>query len=410
MTTATTHPVATQGHLITSQARWGPILAGVVVALAVLCFFQMLGLAIGVSIVDLSDGDAMGSGFGIGVAIWATISWIASLFLGALLTARLSGERNAAVGLLNGVILWASTSLLVTVLAFTSLTSILGGTFSLASSAVSASASAVGSAGRAVGSAASSITGESPFADEVIALLKDEASQAIAGGPDGPSAQEVRQSIDQLDAEAMRAVATHLIDGDIDAAVGELADRIAMSEADLRRVLERASQQVQQMIGTADSGQPLSQDVLNEVKSALASRLAELDSAGGTDVAESDIRAALDDLDVQVMRTIAWRLIQGDADGARDAVIANTSLSRREANELIDGVQERVTEVADTYMEQAEEYAETAADYAQQVLWVSVLVSILSLAASAAGGWIGTLELPRRTTRTTRTTEARSTR
>lgn len=399
MTHVNNDHTAAQGHLLHSQARWGAILAGVAVALAVLCFLQMLGLAIGVSILDLSDWDAMGTGFGVGVVIWSAISWAASLFLGSMLTARLSGEGNETVGLLNGVTLWAATSLLVMVLAYTSITSAVGGTFSLASSAVSTSASAVKSTGQAVGSAASYVSdGDSVVSNQVIALLKDEASEAVAsgGGEQGPSAAEIRRSIDQLDAETIRAFAGHLIDGDVDAATDELADNIELSERDLRRLVERASTQVQQMLGTAGNDQPLSEDLLDRTKSAIASGLGDLDRPGGPDVGTRDIRAALDDLDAEIMKTIAWRLMQGDTDGARDTLIANTSLTRAEADDLIAGIDTDIEHTVTRYREQAEEYADTAGKYAQAVLWVGVFVSVVSLIASALGGWLGTQPITRR--------------
>lgn len=388
-------------HLISSQARWGAILAGVAVALALLCFFQLLGLAIGVSIIDVSGGDAFGKGIGIGAIIWSILSWVVALFLGAMLTARLSGEGNEAVGLLNGVTLWAATSLLVLVMAYTSIASIIGGTYSLVSSAVSASASAVQSTGQAVGSAASYLSdGDSVVADEVIAFLKEEASEAVAsgGGVQGPSASEIRRSIDQLDGETVRAFAGHLVDGDLDAATSELADSIELSERELRRLVERASTQIQQLLGTAGNDQPLSEDLLDQAKSAIASVLGDLDSPSGPDVSRRDIRAALDDLDAEVLQTIAWRLVQGDVDGARNALVANTSLTRAEADDLVAGIESDIDETVTRYRERAEEYADTAGNYAQGVLWSAVFVSILSLVASALGGWLGTQPATRRGT------------
>ncbi len=403
MTHVTTDLVPARGRLLTSQARWGAIIAGVVVALAVLCVLQLLGLAIGVSIIDLSDAEVIGDGFGIGVVIWSIMSWCAALFLGAMLTARLSGEGDEAVGVLNAVTLWALTGLLVMVLAYTSITSLVGGTFSLASSAVSGTVSAVKSTGQAVGSTASSLSqGDSVIGDEVIALLKDGASEAVAsgGGQQGPSADEVRRSIEQLDAETVRAFAGHIASGDVDAATNELADNVALSERDLRRLVQRASTQIQQALGTADNNQPLSEDVLNRAKSSLASGLADLDRPGGPDVGARDIRSALDDLDIEVMQTIAWRLVQGDTDGAKAALVANTSLTRAEADELIAGAEANLEETVARYREQAEEYAETASDYAQRVLWVAFVVSTLSLGASVLGGWIGTQPITRRVVQT----------
>ena len=217
----------------------------------------------------------------------------------------------------------------------------------------------------------------------------------------------MRRSIDQLNAQTVRAFVRHLVEGDVDSALDELADNIALSERDLRRLVERASQQVQELLGTADSGQPLSEDVLNQSKSALASGLEDFAGEGGSDVSRRDIRSALDDLDTEVMQTIAWRLVPGDADGARSALIANTSLTRAEADDLINGIETNLEQTVTRYREQAGEYTDAVGSYAQRVLWSAFFISTLSLVASALGGWLGTRPVPRRAMQARDTREAR---
>ena len=125
-------------------------------------------------------------------------------------------------------------------------------------------------------------------------------------------------------------------------------------------------------------------------KSALASGPADFDAPGGPDVSTTDVRSALDDLDTQVMQTIAWRLIQGDESVARHALVANTSMSRDEADDLIAGIETNLKQTVTRYREKAAEYADQAGDYAQGVLWVALFISTLSIGASALGGWLGT--------------------
>lgn len=403
MSRIVTDPPA-RGHFITSQARWGAILAGVIVALALLCFLHLFGLAIGVSVIDWTDAAVVGEGLGIGIIIWSIISWLAALFLGSMHTARLSGEANETVGLLNGVTVWATTSVIVTALSVTGAASAISGAFSIAGTAVSSSASAVGSvasaSGSTLGSAVTQLTqADSPVTDEVSAILKQQASDAIADttGESGPTAQEIRRSIDQIDAETIRSFANHLVDGDTEAAADALADDIALSERDLNRIAEAVSRELQQMIGTADNNQPLGQDVLDRAKSSIASALQNFDRAGPPNVSQDDIRAALDDLDPAVMQTIAWRLVRGNADGARNALVANTALTREESDELISGVEAEIDQAVNRFREQAEEYADEAGDYAQGLVWTAFLIATLSLASSAIGGWLGTRPITRRT-------------
>lgn len=92
------------------QVRWGPIFAGLVVALSVQLVLSALGVAVGLN--NIGDSGAPRSdaaGVGIGVGIWSIISLLISLFVGGWTTARSAGRMSRSVALLNGAILWAST-------------------------------------------------------------------------------------------------------------------------------------------------------------------------------------------------------------------------------------------------------------------------------------------------------------
>ncbi|MBW4469930.1 MAG: hypothetical protein KME45_05940 [Stenomitos rutilans HA7619-LM2] len=92
------------------RVRWGPIIAGLVVALSTQLVLSALGAAIGLTSLSgsgapRSDADNIGSAVG----IWAIISLLISLFLGGWTTTRACGPMNRSTGLLNGAILWATT-------------------------------------------------------------------------------------------------------------------------------------------------------------------------------------------------------------------------------------------------------------------------------------------------------------
>lgn len=90
--------------------RWGPIVSGLVVALATQLILSALGAAIGTGF--LSDSGAPRSnagGVGTGVGIWSIVSLFLSLFVGGWITTRACGPMNRSTALLNGTILWATT-------------------------------------------------------------------------------------------------------------------------------------------------------------------------------------------------------------------------------------------------------------------------------------------------------------
>lgn len=92
------------------RVRWGPVIAGLVVAISSQLVLSGIGAAIGLTGIagsgaPRSDADNVGTAVG----IWSIISLFISLFLGGWITARACGPINRNTALLNGAILWAAT-------------------------------------------------------------------------------------------------------------------------------------------------------------------------------------------------------------------------------------------------------------------------------------------------------------
>jgi hypothetical protein len=92
------------------RVRWGPILAGLVIALCLQLVLSALGTAIGATgIANSNTPQANANSVGTAVGIWSIVSLFISLFLGGLVTSRASGSLNKNTALLNGAVLWAAT-------------------------------------------------------------------------------------------------------------------------------------------------------------------------------------------------------------------------------------------------------------------------------------------------------------
>lgn len=103
-------PVVNQVVEYHDRVRWGPIISGLVVALATQLILSALGAAIGASFLSGSGAPRSNApGVGTGVGIWSIISLLIALFIGSWVAARSSGPMNRNTALLNGAILWATT-------------------------------------------------------------------------------------------------------------------------------------------------------------------------------------------------------------------------------------------------------------------------------------------------------------
>lgn len=88
------------------RIRWGPIIAGIVTAIAIQLVLSALGAAIGLT---ASAAGSEAADVGIGVGIWAIISLLISLFIGGWIAAACSGPMNSKTALLQGLVFWATT-------------------------------------------------------------------------------------------------------------------------------------------------------------------------------------------------------------------------------------------------------------------------------------------------------------
>ena len=92
------------------RVRWGPIIAGLFVALTSQLVLSAIGAAIGfTSIANSGAPRSNADDAGMAVGIWTIISLFISLFIGSWVMGRCCGPMNRNTALLNGAILWATT-------------------------------------------------------------------------------------------------------------------------------------------------------------------------------------------------------------------------------------------------------------------------------------------------------------
>ncbi len=122
------------------RVRWGPIISGLVVALATqLVLTALIGALTSGFISDSGAPRSNADGAATTAAISSVIALLISLFIGGWFTAQACGPMNRKTALLNGTILWATTLALSSWL----LASGVSGAFGLATNAASNAAGAI---------------------------------------------------------------------------------------------------------------------------------------------------------------------------------------------------------------------------------------------------------------------------
>lgn len=123
--------------------RWGAVLAGVVVGLAMQLMLTLLMMSTGMSPGDVTQWEGMVSstfpwaGTSLGIIV------LASTFVSGYLAARLSGLNRMSDGVLHGFVTWAVSTLLFAWLVTSTLNSLYGGVFASVGRVIAHSSGAV---------------------------------------------------------------------------------------------------------------------------------------------------------------------------------------------------------------------------------------------------------------------------
>ena len=114
----------------TPRIKWGAIFAGLAVGLAVQMILTLAGLGFGAWAVDL-HGPSPAEGVPLGTAVWTGLTMLVSAFIGAYMTARLSGTGERADGVYHAVVLWGVNWLIFAWITTTAMATLIGGAFSV---------------------------------------------------------------------------------------------------------------------------------------------------------------------------------------------------------------------------------------------------------------------------------------
>jgi len=234
---STTYQMGTVPETI-KRISWGAILAGTVVALVIQLALGLLGLAIGLGIIDPATEQDPLSGLGIGAGIWLAISSLIALFAGGWTAGRLAGIPRSLDGILHGVVTWG----LVTLLTFYLMTTAVG-------QLVSGAAGIIGEGFSLAGQGLAAVAPE--VADTVQQALEE---QGITLESIKEEAQELLQQTGkpELQPEALEDQAEQAVGEATEATREDIATSPGDTGEDLSQILDRMLSQAGETIEAAD--------------------------------------------------------------------------------------------------------------------------------------------------------------
>lgn len=312
------------------RVSWGAIFAGTVVAMALMIFFSVLGIAIGAAAIDPMQDESM-SGLGWGSALYLIITQILSLLAGGFAASRLAGVPRFTASVLHGAAVWALCTVLLTWAAATGA----GAAFNAASSALNTAAQGASNVAKAI------VPDDVSFPN-----LPDLAGQiSIEDLPDPIQAtlEENNITLSQLQREARQAMSQVVSEQETQRAIDLMQSTVSDVLSSPTDIVAELNEALDRLITGPDA--IISQEDRQEALRVMEQRL-------GLERAETE----------QIMQVIENRTEQAIA---------------------------QVRQAIDEAQQQVEEAADAAASAISSTAWWVTLASLLALTASIGGAILG---------------------
>ena len=164
------------------RVSWGGIFGGVLVAVGFLLLMTALGLAVGISAAQ--PGETEASALGTGAGIWAGVSLLIALFIGGMVSTRIGAIFDGTTGFFEGALVWVVSVLLMLYFASSGIGMLAGGAFKM-----------IGGAAQAVSSVMQPSGDMSGSVDQIVQRLKDPKTAQQIASATGMEASEVQASL-----------------------------------------------------------------------------------------------------------------------------------------------------------------------------------------------------------------------
>jgi hypothetical protein len=224
------------------RISWSAILAGVVLAMMAQIALNILGLAIGAAALEPdAPRNAMGPTFSTGAVVWIGVSIMLSLFIGGYVASRLSGNSNRGDAMIHGLIVWALSTLLSSLMLWSTASSIVSGISGLVGEGISMIGANVADVAPEVANALDLQTSTFDSIQEQAGRTGVEADAPANTQLMFAMSNLLRTDMDTPEAEESR-----------NAAVSLLMDQTGMSDADARNQITAWENQYRQTVADAE--------------------------------------------------------------------------------------------------------------------------------------------------------------
>ena len=180
------------------RVRWSGVTSGWIMALGTLLLLTTLGLAIGITAIGdpRSADSATASGLGMGAGLWGAVTLLIALFLGGLVSTRVTDRPDRGGAVVHGALVWTLTSLMLVWLLGQGVSLGLSGLFGALSGLTRTAATAVTTTATQGGDLAHSLG--LTDATQVMQRLDNPETASLFASATGMAPEEARATLAQL--------------------------------------------------------------------------------------------------------------------------------------------------------------------------------------------------------------------
>lgn len=260
-----------EGGGILKRVSWGALFAGLVVSIVTVMAFSLLGMGIGLGIVNPATEENPLGGIGIGAAIWLGLAALIALFFGGWTTAKLAGSIRGLNGVLHSIVMWGLVTIVSFFLMTTAIGSLIGGAASIVGKGLSAIGSGVAAAAPEAGKqiqqqlSQRGITVDSMMNQAKEILGKSGAAGGAGAGGGAGAEQDLRETLQKIFSSGQQVSPQ-----DRENLVNIMATKGNMSRTEAERNVDTMIQQYQQVAQGAQQGKQQALQTTERVMDALS--------------------------------------------------------------------------------------------------------------------------------------------
>jgi hypothetical protein len=141
--------------------------------------------------------------------------------------------------------------------------------------------------------------------------------------------------------------------------------------------------------GNTLENSPIVAGIQEQLRIQISKLSAQGNAGGGASISPQQAQQAMNQLNNSALQEAAVELVQGNTEAAKIILVANTNLSAKQVDDLVDGVTNKAKQNIQRFKDESAKGIAAVKSYTETLLWVIFVANMLGLIFAILGGWLG---------------------